>query len=87
MKEEIVLFGGNGLGYVLSAIQQNETFQIIEFVLSAILTCVLIAFRLWKWWKEAKKDGKIDANEVQDAIDILEKGKKEIDHKDKEDDQ
>ena len=87
MKEEVILFGGNGLGYVLSAIQQNETFQIIEFVLSAILTCVLIAFRLWKWWKEAKKDGKIDANEVQDAIDILEEGKKELDHKDKEDDQ
>ena len=87
MKEEVILFGGNGLGYVLSAIQSNETFQIIEFVLSAILTCVLIAFRLWKWWKEAKKDGKIDANEVQDAIDILEQGKKELDPKDKEDEQ
>ena len=87
MKEEVILFGGNGLGYVLSAIQSNETFQIIEFVLSAILTCVLIAFRLWKWWKEAKKDGKIDANEVQDAIDILEEGKKELNPKDKEDDQ
>lgn len=83
MKEEAILFGGNGLGYVLTALQTNEVFQIIELVLSILLTCVLLAFRLWKWYKEAKKDGKIDSSEIQEGIDILEKGKEEIEKKSK----
>lgn len=86
MKEEIVLFGGNGLGYVLTALQTNEVFQIVELIMSILLTCVLLAFRIWKWYKEAKKDGKIDPSEIQEGIDILEKGKDEIEKKTKGDD-
>lgn len=87
MKEEIVLAGGNGLGYVLTALQTNEVFQIVELVMSILLTCVLLAFRIWKWVKEAKKDGKIDPSEIQEGIDILEKGKDEIEKKTKGDEQ
>ena len=78
---EILSASGNAVGYVLAAFQQNEVLQIIEFIFSAILTCVLLAYRVWKWWKEAKKDGKIDEKELEDLGDIIEDAKKEREKK------
>ena len=54
MKESISI-GGNVITYVLAAIQTNEVLQIIEFVMSVVLTLVILAYRVWQWWKEAKK--------------------------------
>ena len=78
---EILSVAGNGLGYVLSVVQNNEVLQIISFALNAILTCVIIGFRLWSWWKEASKDGKITKEEIDEAIGIVEDAKKKG-HKD-----
>ena len=63
--------GINALTYLFAVAQTNEVFQIIELVCSIITSVVLIFFRLWKWYKEAKKDGKIDKEEIQEAIDII----------------
>jgi phosphate/sulfate permease len=63
---------GNGITYVLAVLQQNEALQIIEFILSATLTVVILAYRLWHWWKEAKKDGKITEDEIDEAGKIME---------------
>ena len=75
MKDNAILIGGNAIGYVLTALQTNEVFQLIELILSVILTSLLIVFRLWKWFKDAKRDGKITSDEIQEAIDIIEDGK------------
>ena len=69
--KEIATFGGNVLTYVLSAVQENEVLQIVSFVLSAITSVLLIAFRIWAWYKEATKDGKITKEEIDEAIDII----------------
>ena len=76
MKDNAILIGGNVFTYVLTALQTNEVFQIIELILSIILTLLLIVFRLWKWFKEAKKDGKITSDELDQAIGIVEDAKK-----------
>ena len=68
---------GNVGTYVLSAIQQNEVLQIISFVLSSITSIVIIFLRLWSWWKDAKKDGKIEKEEIDEAIDIIEDSRKD----------
>ena len=68
---------GNVGTYVLSAIQQNEVLQIISFVLSSITSIVIIFLRLWSWWKEAKKDGKIEKEEIDEAIGIIEDSRKD----------
>lgn len=78
MKESIT-YVGNGLTYILAIAQQNEVLQIIEFAMSALLTLFLFAYRLWHWWKEAKKDGKIDENEIDELGKIIEETKKESD--------
>ena len=76
MKESISI-GGNVLTYVLAAIQTNEVLQIIEFVMSVVLTLVILAYRVWHWWKEAKKDGKITEDEIDELGQIIEEETKD----------
>ena len=78
---EIVCAGGNVFTYVMAALQQNEILQIIEFIFSAILTLVILAYRIWKWAREAKKDGKIDDNELNELGGIIEDAKNDLDKK------
>lgn len=79
MKDKnLLIWAGNGVGYVFTAIQTNEVFQIIELCFSVALTILLIVYRIWKWYEEAKKDGKITADEVKEGIDILVDGTEEI---------
>lgn len=76
---EIVCTGGNVFTYVMAALQQNEVLQIIEFIFSAILTLLILFYRIWKWIREAKKDGKIDDKELNELGDIIEDAKKDLD--------
>ncbi len=75
--DEIFPVLGNVGTYALAAIQQNEIFQIIEFSVSILASLVIIAFRLWAWWKKAKEDGKITKEEIDEAIDIIDSERKE----------
>ena len=68
--------GGNALTYVLSVTQANEILQIVSFVFSIITSCLIVGLKLWGWWKEAKKDGKITKEEIDEAIDIVDDFKK-----------
>lgn len=68
----------NALTYGLVFLQNNEIFQYIELSLSIATSCVLIAYRIWKWHKKASADGKIDKEEVKEMIDIIIDGKEEI---------
>lgn len=61
----------NGLTYLLVVSQANEVFQIIQLVLASLTSVVLIVTRLWKWWKEAKADGKITKEEIEEGIKII----------------
>lgn len=64
--------------YVLVVLQQNETLQVIECVVSVITSIILIAFRIWRWHKEAKADGKITKEEIEEGAKIIEDGAQEI---------
>lgn len=51
-------------------------------VLIALITGLIIP--LIKWWKEAKKDGKIDADELEDAANIVKDGLEKLTKKNEE---
>lgn len=76
MKESISV-GGNVITYVLAAIQTNEVLQIVEFVMSAILTAVILGYRIWHWWVEAHQDGKITKDEIDELGQIIEEETKD----------
>ena len=61
-----------------TSMQTNELLQMISLILTIIGTIITIAMALLNWYKQAKKDGKIDSNEIKDAIDILDDGASKI---------
>lgn len=87
IRDELI---GGSIGTALSAVgtglQTNELLQTISLVITIIgglITFIIVP--LVNWYKKAKKDGKIDKDELKDGIDIIvegsEKLKDEIDDK------
>lgn len=70
-----------------TAIQPNEVFQYIQMGLTIIATIITIILGLRAWWKDAKKDGKIDEDEIKEGIEIIQNGVNALQDKkeDKED--
>lgn len=62
---------GNGLAVVFTAIQDNQVFQIISFVLTSLSVALTIAFTIYKWYNNAKQDGKITPDEIDELVDDL----------------
>ena len=60
-----------GVGAVGTALQTQEILSWISLGLTIASTIVCIVYRVWKWYEEAKKDGKITADEVKDLADDL----------------
>mgnify|MGYP006978492677 FL=1 len=58
---------------VLSAIQPDEILKYVNLSLAILSALVALLFTFWKWWKEAKKDGKITPDEVGDVLDDVSK--------------
>ena len=76
-------FLGGILGTALSATgtatQTNEVLQTISLIitiLGGVLTLIVIP--LLTWYKNAKKDGKIDKEEISDGLDTLQEGIKGV---------
>lgn len=71
--------GGTALESVLAVTQTNEILQTIQIILAIITFLVTIGYTVWKWYKNAKKDGKITKDEVEDLVDEI---KEEVDKHD-----
>ena len=71
--------GGTALESVLAVAQTNEILQTIQIILAIITFLVTIGYTVWKWYKNAKKDGKITKDEVEDLVDNI---KDEVDKHD-----
>ena len=87
MKTSYVPEALNGGQYILAVAQSNETFQMIELIASICVSIVLVAYRLWKWYKEAKKDGKITKEEIEEGAKIVSDGVSEIKDKTKKEEE
>lgn len=61
-----------------TAIQPEQVFAYIQMGLTIMATLITIILGLRAWWKDAKKDGKIDKEEVDEAVKIVEDGVKAI---------
>ena len=66
-------------GMAISTTQLSEIISIITGVLGLIIVIVTsIIIPLVKWFIKAKKDGKIDDEEIIEACDIIENGAEKI---------
>ena len=68
---ELIPILGNSATWIMSSLQSNETLQIIEFILSAITSLIIIGFKVYQWWKKANSDGKITKEEINELMDDI----------------
>ena len=80
MKNELI---GGSIGTALSAVgtglQTNDVLQTISLIITIVgglITFIIVP--LLTWYKNAKKDGKIDKEEIDEAIDIVVDGSEKI---------
>lgn len=51
-----------------TAMQTENIFKIISLVLTCLSVAASLALTIYKWYKTAKADGKITADEVMDVV-------------------
>ena len=71
----------NGIGVIFSAIQTNEILSYISWAVTLLASIISLAYTFYKWYKKAKEDGKIDADEIEEGIDIAKDGIDDISKK------
>ena len=69
---------GNGLMYLCSMAQVEQALRIASFVLSILISVLIIISRVIDWWKKAKADGKITKDEIDELGHIVGDGIKDI---------
>lgn len=70
----------DGVAVIFTAVQPEQILQIISLVLTILSICVGLFLKLWAWWKNAKKDGMLDREEVEDLKNIVNDTKNDIDN-------
>lgn len=74
---------GNGIMYALSLTNTKEIFEIISLVISILISILIFVSHLVSWFKKAKQDGKIDNEELDQLIDIINETEKDLENKNK----
>lgn len=70
---------GTSLSAVGTALQVNEVLQTISLIITILGGIIsLVVVPLLNWYKHAKKDGKIDVEELTEAAKIAEEGTKQL---------
>ena len=62
---------GNGIMYCCSMAQVEQALRIASFVLSILISVLIIISRVIDWWKKAKADGKITKDEIDELGHIV----------------
>ena len=74
MQKDGIVFGSIAvLETMVTVSQTNEVFQTIQIIISALAGAVALAYTIWRWYRNAKKDGKITPNEVDDLFEQITK--------------
>lgn len=69
-----IAYIADGIAVIMTGLQTNEVFQTISLIITivaSLFSVIFTAIRLYYWFKEASKDGKIDQEEVDDAKSII----------------
>lgn len=62
---------GNSIAFIFTAVQSDQIFQLISFILTSVSVVITIAFTCYKWWCKAKQDGKVTKDEIQELTDDI----------------
>lgn len=74
MKDNLLNILGIGVQAVFTAVQSDEILRRISFAITLVSALITIAYNIYKWWRNSKKDGKITMDEVDELVDIVKDG-------------
>ena len=69
---------GTSVSATGTALQTNEVLQTISLIITILGGVITIVFALLGWYQKAKADGKIDKDEIKEAVDIIKEGTEDI---------
>ena len=80
MKQEMITGSiGTALGIIGTATQTEQVLRIVSLVITIIGALITyVALPLLAWYKKAKKDGKITADEVKEGVEIIKDGTEKV---------
>ena len=71
-----------GIGTLISAVgtslQTNEILETVSLIITILGAILTITMSILTWWRNAKKDGKITKEEIDDGLKIVSDGVNEI---------
>ena len=69
--DNIILVASASIQTFCGITQTNELFQLIQIIIGCISGALAVAYYIWKWYKNAKKDGKITKDEIEDLFENM----------------
>ena len=70
----------NGAGIVFGIANIQEVLGVVLLVLNILLIVIRFVLRLVQWYKKSKKDGTITAEEIDEAVQIANATKEEVEN-------
>lgn len=64
--------------YGVAFAEFEQVLKIVSLVLSILTSIAILVAKIIQWWKKVSEDGKIDKDEINEGIDIIMGGGKEI---------
>ena len=71
MKDSIIDSLCITISTIFTVAQTNEVFKTISLILTILSVVVVLARNIYDWYLKAKKDKKIDKEEIKDLINIV----------------
>lgn len=78
MQEKPINYIASGVACITTALQTNEIFSYVSLTLTILSIVVSLAFTIYRWYKVATDDGKIDKEEIEDLMKNINKGANEL---------
>ena len=80
MKNELISGAiGTTLSVIGTALQTQEVLQIISLIITIIGGLIsFIVVPILNWYRKAKEDGKIDADEIKEGVNVIVDGSEKL---------
>lgn len=78
MQEKPINYIASAVACITTALQSNEIFSYVSLSLTILSIVVSLAFTIYRWYKVATSDGKIDKEEIDGLMKNINEGVNEL---------
>lgn len=78
MQEKPINYIASGVACITTSLQSNEIFSYVSLSLTILSIVVSLAFTIYRWYKVATDDGKINKEEIDDLMKNINEGVNEL---------